>query len=98
MFKDVMIAPRSQSAFTFISSYCNNVVSKIYQHPIDPHKFLFCDKKENYFISVSQLIDRKNVDQIVLKFAEFYSRHKEYKLYICGQGEKKEYLSELSKK
>lgn len=95
-FKDVLIAPRSEKAKRFILQYCNNVDSEIYQHPIDINKFSAQRKKQRCFISVSQLVERKQVDKIIAEFSKFHSTHSEYELYVCGEGKEKKKLLDLT--
>lgn len=100
VFGDVLIAPRSEKARCFISQYCNNVDSKIYQHPIDTDAFTICSAKEklNYFISVSQLVQRKQVNKIIEMFSKFHLTHQDFELCICGDGEEKNVLMDLVNK
>ena len=90
-FKDVLIAPRSNKSQSFIKHYCNNVNNGIFQHPIDVNKFVFTRDKGNYFISISQLVERKRVDKIISVFEDF-SKDSDYKLIICGDGDQREFL------
>lgn len=90
-FRNVLIAPRSSKSQAFIKQYCNNVSKGIFQHPIDVNKFVFTRDKGNYFISISQLVERKRVDKIISVFDDF-SKDNDYKLIICGDGDQRDFL------
>lgn len=94
--KKIVIAPRSEKAKQFIKLYCNRVDKDIYQHPIDIDKFKVKETKEKYFISISQLVPRKNVNKIIHCFSDFFLNNSDYSLLICGDGEKKEELMKMA--
>ena len=55
-------------------------------------------QKENHFIVVSQLIERKQIDRIILAFRDFCKNtDKNYKLFIVGDGDKKTELKNIVK-
>lgn len=88
-FRDVVIAPRSEAAYNFISRYCNNVSQTYVEHGVDLDLFKVSPNKEKQFAVVSQLIERKQIDGIVDCFADFQKNcdpQKEYRLYIVGDG------------
>lgn len=93
LLRNTRIAPRTKRAQAFISKYCNNVSAAIFDHGVDFDKFAFESRpKENWLISVSQLIKRKNVDKIISVYAEFVRSNPGYKLFICGEGEEESSL------
>lgn len=97
LYKGVRIVPRTDNAKEFISKYCDNVSTQVIQHGIDLEKFEVNARKENSFIVSSQLIERKRVDLIIKAFADFCDNVTEdYKLYVAGDGDKKEELIKLS--
>lgn len=94
--RNVVIVPRSENAAKFISRYSRNVSDEIVDHGIDINNFAASDDKHKYFISVAQLIKRKNVALTIEKFADFCRNcDNEYKLYILGKGEEYDNLSAL---
>lgn len=92
-FRNVLIVPRSIEAKNFISKYCNNVSSEIIDHGVNLNKFVFCMEKDNFFVVSSQLIERKRINLIIDKFAEYLNKYDDTaKLIIIGDGEEKESL------
>ncbi len=94
--KKALVVARSQDARVFISRYCKNTHTEYIDHGVNLQKFEYSGKKENYFVVCSQLIARKRIDGIILKFSEYL---KEYdnaaKLYIIGDGELQPQLEHL---
>ncbi|MCM1092816.1 MAG: glycosyltransferase [Lachnospiraceae bacterium] len=84
-----LIVPRSDYAKKFIKRYSSSVSEDIVEHGIDIDKFLFSNYKKRQFISSSQLIPRKNVEGIILKFKQFHElpQYADVKLLIAGRGE-----------
>ena len=96
-YKGVCIVPRTENARKFISQYSNNVSERVIQHGIDLDKFNVGLDKDNSFIVSSQLIKRKRIDLIIRAFGGFVKKSTEqYKLYIAGDGDKKESLMRLA--
>lgn len=86
--KEIEIIPRSENAKTFIERYCNHVLPICIDHGVDLEKIPCNDNKENYFVVLSQLIERKHVDRIIQSFSEFRkNNHSEYQLIVIGDGE-----------
>lgn len=96
--KNVRVVARSNNAKNFIKRYCNNVSEEFIDHGVELEKFNYTREKENVFIVVSQLIDRKRIDGIIVEFNKFLKNHKEYKLLIVGDGDKRQELESLTKK
>ena len=92
-FRNIPIIPRSEKARHFISRFCNKVLDITIDHGVDLKKINFSSKKENYFVVVSQLIDRKHIDGIIQHFADFnIKRDNTFELKIIGDGILKEKL------
>ena len=94
IYKNINIIARSQQAKNFISNYSNNVSCNIVDHGVNVHKFNISDVKKKQFISIAQLIYRKNIDGIIDKFSRFIKdpRFCEFKLYLAGRGDQEHYL------
>lgn len=90
------IVPRSPKAYDFIKKYSEAAVSTIVDHGVDVSKFIPSDKKQRYIISSSQLIKRKNVGNIIAKFARLHElpQYSDIKLIIAGRGEEEMNLKE----
>lgn len=87
--RDILVVPRSERAYAFIKKYLKHTSKTIVRHGFSLEKFTANSKKEDYVISASQLIERKNVGSIIKKFNEFISsneRVSHYKLLIAGDG------------
>lgn len=92
-FRNIPVIPRSESARRFISQFCNNVSDTTIDHGVDLDKIDYCRDKDNYFVVVSQLIERKHIDGIIQNFADFnIGRENLYELKIIGDGMLKEKL------
>lgn len=92
-FRNIPVIPRSERARHFISRFCNNVTDTTIDHGVNLKKISFSREKENYFVVVSQLIDRKHIDGIIYRFADFNERRENlYELKIIGDGVLKEKL------
>ena len=96
--RKVRIVARSNNAKKFIEKFCNNVSNEIIDHGVELDKFNFSKEKENKFIVISQLIERKRIDGIIIEFSKFLEKYKDYKLIIIGDGEKRGELEKLVKK
>lgn len=92
-FRDIPVIPRSQKARQFISQFCNKVLNTTIDHGVDLEKINFSREKDNYFVVVSQLIERKHIDGIIQRFADFnIERGNSFELKIIGDGALKEKL------
>ncbi|MCG4770237.1 MULTISPECIES: glycosyltransferase family 4 protein [Bacteroides] len=94
-----IVIGRSDNAITFISQYIpKDKISKVpIDHGINIHKFQLSDYKARQFITIGQLIYRKNINSIIYKFHRFISQ-KEYSdfiLLIAGRGPLKNELQKL---
>ena len=96
--KRVRIVARSNNAKKFIEKFCNNVSNEIIDHGVELDKFNFSKEKDNTFIVISQLIERKRIDGIIIEFSNFLEKYKDYKLIIIGEREKRKELENLVKK
>lgn len=100
VFRNVLIVPRSQAAYNFISGYCKNVSVICIDHGVDLSRFACSPSKKNQFIVVSQLIERKRIDGIIDRFADFQKRYdpgRVYRLYIIGDGILRDQLQRRAK-
>lgn len=87
------IVARSVEARDFVKRYCLNTDENVIDHGVNLDKFKAMKTKENYFVVCSQLIERKQIDGILEKFAYYLNKYDAtYKLYIIGDGELKEEL------
>lgn len=88
--KDIFVVARSERAYFFIKKYFKHVSKEIVRNGVTLEKFTANVKKEDYVISVSRLIARKNVNSIIRKFDKFIKSSKDffhYKLLVVGEGE-----------
>ncbi len=101
--KKVLVVPRSEAAYDFISQFSDNVSKTIIDHGVNLEKLqgYMTDvptKKQKQFVVVSQFIERKCIDKTIQRFAQFYQKgHSDYTLYLIGQGELEENLRKLVK-
>lgn len=85
--KKIPVIPRSERAAEFISQYCKPVLPVRIDHGIDLLKIPYSREKDNYFVVLSQLIERKHIDGIIMQFAKFRKEQTEsYRLLIIGDG------------
>ena len=92
-FRNIPVIPRSEKARHFIGQFCNNVSDTTIDHGVDLEKINYSREKENYFVVVSQLIDRKHIDGIIQRFADFnVNRKNVFELKIIGEGVLREKL------
>lgn len=93
LFRGVPIVPRSERASAFIANYCTHVLPEVIDHGIDLHKIPGSSNKKDYFVILSQLIERKRIDQIIEKFHRFaVGEYSQYQLLVIGDGECKDSL------
>lgn len=95
--QNITVIPRSDRAAEFIGQYCNKVLPLRIDHGVDLEKFICSSEKKNYFVVLSQLIERKHIDGIIDAFARFRKLSEEnagYKLKIIGSGILKKQLEE----
>lgn len=96
----IPVIPRSDKAADFISQYCNRVLPIRIDHGVDFDKIVCDGEKENYFVVLSQLIERKHIDGIINSFAAFRKNGKGYEYYklkIIGDGILREDLQQQVK-
>lgn len=91
------VVPRSVPAQKFISRYMPNMSQTVVDHGINVEKFVATREKKRQIISSSQLIQRKNVDGIIRKFAKLHvlKGYEDVKLIIAGRGEEEANLKSL---
>lgn len=86
--KDVKcVIPRSEAAKLFIEKYFRQVSEQCIEHGINIEQFVFSRDKEKLFIYVGQLIPRKNIKSIILKFSKFLKKaSNRFTLLVVGRG------------
>lgn len=92
------VVPRSASAQKFISRYMPRVSNAVVEHGINVEKFVATKEKKRQVISSSRLVQNKNVDFIIRKFARLHSSqgYEDVKLIIAGRGEEEDHLRLLA--
>lgn len=97
--QNVKVVARSKEAGDFIRKYCRNTDSRIIDHGVNLDKFRPDKEKNNSFIVCSQLIERKRIDGILLKFAAYLEKYDpDTRLYIVGDGDLRNELKAFVKK
>ena len=90
------IVARSVEARDFVKRYCLNTDENVIDHGVNLDKFKAMKTKENYFVVCSQLIERKQIDGILEKFAKYLDQYNSTcQLFIIGEGELKEKLQRI---
>ena len=99
MKKIIAVVPRSIYAYNFVRNYIPQTSKTIVDHGININKFIYTEKKKRQLISSSQLIHRKNIDGIILKFANLHLEkgYEDIKLLIAGRGNEETYLKQMVK-
>lgn len=88
LMKDALVVARSSEARQFISRYCGRVDKEVIDHGVNLRLFKPVLKKRNFFVVCSQLIRRKRIDGIIVKFARYLKKYDSAcHLYIIGKGE-----------
>lgn len=97
--KTKIVIPRSSDANSFISKYMSQVSLINVDHGINIEKFKPTFQKKRQFISIAQLIKRKNIDKIILKFYDFIQNplYSDFKLLLAGRGDEEDTLRKLVK-
>lgn len=97
--QNIPVIPRSEKARSFIERYSNRVLNITIDHGVDLAKISFCRNKADYFVVVSQLIERKHIDGIIQNFADFLKEGKKgFELKIIGDGVLRKNLEEQVKR
>lgn len=95
--RNAKVVARSAEARDFVKQYCHNTDDNVIDHGVNLDKFKATKTKENCFVVCSQLIDRKKIDGILEKFANYLNRYdSSCRLYIIGEGELKEKLQAMT--
>lgn len=91
----IPVIPRSQRASTFIRRFSNKVLPICIDHGVDLDKICYNRQKEDCFVVLSQLIERKHIDGIIDSFSAFRKgKFENYQLKIIGDGVLREKLQE----
>ena len=96
--RNVTIVPRSKPARQFMTHYSRHVSDVIVDHGTDAHTLYPDELVEKAFVVVSQLVERKNVDSIISKFAHLVTQeqYNDYRLDIIGDGDQMQQLKQLA--
>jgi 1,2-diacylglycerol 3-alpha-glucosyltransferase len=83
-----VVVSRSSKAKDFIRRYLKQTSGYIIDHGINLKKFQYSRQKKRQFIVVAQLIERKNVSQIIEKFSRLLldNNYSDFQLLIAGRG------------
>lgn len=98
MMRKTPVVPRSEAAADFIGKFLPHVSDFCVDHGVNLKKFPEAGKveKQNRFVVVSQFIERKKIDRTIMRFRDFLeSGHRDYRLYLIGQGELESVYREL---
>ncbi len=100
LMSQIPVVGRSDRARDFIRKYMKRVSDNIVDHGANSSVFQPTDEKsvpEKRFIVISQLIERKRIDYIITRFAEFVATpgYGDYRLEIIGKGPQKDQLQKL---
>ena len=95
--KNAKIVARSVEARDFAKKYCSNMDVNVIDHGVNLDKFKASKEKENTFVVCSQLIERKKIDGILIKFAKYLEKYDSTcRLYVIGDGELKTKLQTMA--
>jgi glycosyltransferase involved in cell wall biosynthesis len=94
------IASQRVDFFIANSNFVRKRIKKIYNRqakviypPVDVDKFEFCERKEEYYVTLSRLVPYKRVDLIVKAFIENKKR-----LIVIGDGEEMKHIKKIASK
>ena len=92
-----LVIPRSDASYNFISKYLKQVSKVSVDHGINISNFKTATNKKRQFISIAQLIKRKNIDSIIRKFHSFVSNplYSDFQLLLAGRGDEEPKLQKL---
>lgn len=92
------VVPRSQRAHDFIARYMSPVSDRILDHGIDLDSLPVGGPKKRQFITVGQLIERKGIDTVIRRFAQFCSSPtaRGFSLLVAGRGPERQALKQLA--
>lgn len=95
--RKTLVIPRSKNAYDFIKKYHKKTSRECVEHGINIEQFTPDKAKDDYLLIIAQLIKRKNIASIIIKFTDFLKQEKynNYKLYIIGHGPLEEELKKL---
>lgn len=89
------VVPRSKAAADFIGQFSDKVSDTVIDHGVSVEEMTLqrAEDKRKQFVVVSQLIERKRIDKTIDSFAAFWKKeHRDYRLYIIGNGDREEQL------
>lgn len=93
-----LVVGRSIYARDFVRKYHHFTADECVEHGINVDRFRAVEEKDDSFVVISQLIERKNISSIIRKFKALISRkeYQNYKLYIIGRGPLEQDLKNLA--
>lgn len=96
--KGAPVVAQSEKAKAFIGKYLKNVSDTIVGHGSDSDIFYPSDDTDDYFVVISMLVERKQIDRIIGKFSRFLTNtgNKHYRLRIIGEGPEMERLKKTA--
>lgn len=99
LMRKVPVVARSEEAQEFISQFMPHISDVIISHGADEDIFIPTEIRKNSFVSVSQLVKRKQIDKMIHRFATFIQSPKRthFRLDIVGDGPEKDNLIRLVK-
>ena len=93
-----LVVGRSKYARDFVRKYHRFTAAECVEHGISLERFKIETEKDDSFVVVSQLIERKNIPSIIRKFKKLTDRkeYRHYRLYIIGRGPLEQELKKLA--
>lgn len=95
--KKSLVIGRSVYARDFVLPYHGFTTEECVEHGINVERFKGVQVKNDSFVVISQLIERKNIPSIIRNFKKLIDRESyvNYKLYIIGRGKLEQELKNL---
>ena len=95
-----LVVGRSKYARDFVRQYHHFTADECVEHGINVERFRVEREKDDSFVVISQLIERKNIPSIIRKFKSLIDRedYRNYKLYIIGRGPLEQDLKSMTEK
>ena len=92
-----LVVGRSIYARDFVKRYHSFTADECVEHGINVERFRVEREKDDSFVVISQLIERKNIPSIIRKFKKLIDRetYRDYKLYIIGRGPLEQKLKDM---
>lgn len=96
--RDAPVIAQSEKARKFISQYLTNVANSTLGHGSDSELFYPSEQTDDYFVVISMLVARKQIDRIITKFNRFLTNtgYKQFRLRIIGEGPELNHLKKTA--